>query len=171
MIGQDPRMNLVLVAIHLEPSPRSVPLGPAMLASVLKRHLPGVIQTRILDLFLQQSAEACAEQIIALNPHWVGFSIYVWNRALSRAIARVLRLRNPSILLFAGGSEATADPAGMLSEGWLDSGAAGSGRWRGSGNGSTHRWKTPPSGDPAPGSALRIPRRCAGGRDPEPGSG
>jgi hypothetical protein len=120
MIEQDVRMNLVLVAIHLEPSPRSVPLGPAMLASVLKRAHPEAIQTRILDLFLQQSAEACAEQIIALNPHWVGFSIYVWNRALSRAIARVLRLRNPSILLFAGGSEATADPAGMLSEGWLD---------------------------------------------------
>ena len=113
-------MNLVLVAIHLEPSPRSVPLGPAMLASVLRRAHPEAIQTRVLDLFLQQSPEACAEEILALDPHWVGFSIYVWNRALSRAIARVLRLRNPSILLFAGGSEATADPAGMLSEGWLD---------------------------------------------------
>jgi radical SAM superfamily enzyme YgiQ (UPF0313 family) len=113
-------MNLVLVAIHLEPSPRSVPLGSAMLASVLRRAHPEAIQTRVLDLFLQQSAEACAEEILALEPHWVGFSIYVWNRSLSRAIARILRLRNPAILLFAGGSEATADPEGMLKEGWLD---------------------------------------------------
>jgi hypothetical protein len=113
-------MNLVLVAIHLEPSPRSVPLGPAMLASVLRRAHPEAIQTRVLDLFLQQSAEACAEEILALDPHWVGFSIYVWNRSLSRAIARILRLRNPAILLFAGGSEATADPVSLQGEGWLD---------------------------------------------------
>jgi radical SAM superfamily enzyme YgiQ (UPF0313 family) len=120
MIEQDGRMNLVLVAIHLEVSPRAVPLGPAMLASALKRAHPEAIRTRILDLFLQHSAEACAEQILALDPHWVGFSIYVWNRALSREIARILRLRNPSILLLAGGSEASADPEGMLGEGWLD---------------------------------------------------
>jgi len=113
-------MNLVLVAIHLEASPRSVPLGPAMLASVLRRAHPEAIQTRLLDLFLQQSAEACAELILASEPDWVGFSIYVWNRSMSREIARLLRLRRPGILLFAGGSEATADPEGMLREGWLD---------------------------------------------------
>lgn len=113
-------MNLVLVAIHLEPSPRAVPLGPAMLASVVRRAFPEVIQVRILDLFLQQSAEACADQILVSSPDWVGFSIYVWNHALSREIARILRARNPSILLFAGGSEATADPKGMLADGFLD---------------------------------------------------
>ena len=112
-------MNLVLVAIHLEVSPRAVPLGPALLASALRRAHPA-IQTRILDLFLQQSAEACAEQILAQDPQWVGFSVYVWNRPLTREIGRILRLRNPQVLLFAGGSEATADPAGMLEEGWLD---------------------------------------------------
>lgn len=113
-------MHLALVALHLEPSPRSVPLGPAMLASVLKRDLPEVIQTRVLDLFLQQTAEECADRILASDPDWVGFSIYVWNRALIRATARILRLRKPALLLFAGGSEVTADPEGMFSEGWLD---------------------------------------------------
>ena len=120
MIRQDVRMHLVMVALHIEPSPRSVPLGPAMLASVLKHAYPETIQTRVLDLFLQQSAEACADLILASDPDWVGFSIYVWNRALSRAIARILRLRKPALLLFAGGSEVSADPAGMLAEGWLD---------------------------------------------------
>ena len=113
-------MHLVLVALHLEPSPRSVPLGPAMLASVLKRDLPEVIQTQVLDLFLQQSAKDCADRILASDPDWVGFSIYVWNRALARETAQVLRLRKPALLLFAGGSEVTADPEGMLNEGWLD---------------------------------------------------
>lgn len=120
MIVPDVRMNLVLVAIHLEPSPRSVPLGPAMLASMLNREHPETIQTQVLDLFLQQSAEACADLILASDPAWVGFSIYVWNRAMARDIATVLKLRKPSILLFAGGAEASADPARMQSEGWLD---------------------------------------------------
>jgi hypothetical protein len=113
-------MNLVLAAIHLEASPRSVPLGPAMLAAVLRQAHPEAIQTRVLDLFLQQSAEACADLILASDPDWVGFSIYVWNRSLAREIAVLLRLRKPSLLLFAGGSEASADPAAMQGEGWLD---------------------------------------------------
>ena len=148
-------MHLVLVAIHLEASPRAVPLGPAMLASVLRRAFPEAIQTRVLDLFLQQSAEACAEQILASNPDWAGFSIYVWNRALSREVARILKLRKPSLLLFAGGSEASADPAGMLGEGWLDLVLPGEGeelivevlgvccgepRWMRSGGPSSHPW-------------------------------
>lgn len=113
-------MNLVLVAIHLEASARAVPLGPAMLASVVKRAFPEAVHTHILDLFLHQSAEACATQILALNPDWVGLSLYVWNRALGREIARILRARKPSLLLFAGGSEATADPGGVMGEGFLD---------------------------------------------------
>lgn len=113
-------MRLVLVAIHIEASPRSVPLGPAMLASVLRRSHPEAIQTRILDLFLQQSAEACATQILASDPDWVGFSIYVWNRSLTREIATLLKLRKPGILLLAGGSEVSADPERLLGEGWLD---------------------------------------------------
>ena len=113
-------MNLVLVAIHLEPSPRAVPLGPAMLASVVKRAFPGAVHTRILDLFLQQSAETCAAQILALEPDWVGFSLYLWNRSLGREIAKVLRQQKPSLLLFAGGAEASADPSGVLGEGFLD---------------------------------------------------
>ena len=106
-------MNLVLVAIHLEASPRAVPLGPAMLASVLKRAFPEAIHTRILDLFLQETADSCAAKILALDPDWVGFSLYVWNRSLGLEIARILRIRKPSILLIAGGPEASADPSSL----------------------------------------------------------
>ena len=113
-------MRLVLAAIHLEASPRAVPLGPAMLASALKRAHSDTVQTKVLDLFLQQSASECADQILASDPDGVGFSLYVWNRALGREIAGILRARKPLLLLFAGGAEASADPGGMLAEGWLD---------------------------------------------------
>ena len=109
-------MDLVLVAIHLEPSPRAVPLGPAMLASALKRAYGEGVRTRILDLFLQDSPGACAERILACAPQYVGFSMYVWNRTLALAIARELKARQPWLVLFAGGSEATADLQGILAD-------------------------------------------------------
>jgi hypothetical protein len=106
-------MDLLLVAIHIEVSPRAVPLGPAMLASALKRDCLAGLRTRILDLFLGQSAEACAARILALEPQAVGFSMYVWNRTLALEIARILKRDRPGIVVFAGGSEATADRVGV----------------------------------------------------------
>jgi hypothetical protein len=113
-------MDLSLVAIHIEHSPRAVPLGPAMLASALKRAYPAGVETRILDLFLDQSAEACADQILAGRPQAVGFSMYVWNRALTLAIAALLKQREPSLIIFAGGSEATADRGGIEADPAVD---------------------------------------------------
>lgn len=113
-------MKLVLAALHIEPSPRAVPLGPAMLASVLKRAYPQEIEIRILDFFLDQSANACAERILESDPDGVGFSMYVWNRALCLEIAAILKARKPSIVLFAGGAEATADPVGVFKGSSLD---------------------------------------------------
>jgi len=113
-------MELVLVAIHLEASPRAVPLGPAMLASALKRAYPEAVRTRILDLFLQEPAEACARRILALEPRAVGFSVYVWNRALALAIAAILKRDAPSLVIFAGGSEATADRPGIEADPAVD---------------------------------------------------
>jgi hypothetical protein len=113
-------MELVLVAIHLEASPRAVPLGPAMLASALKRAFPRQLRTRILDLFLQDSAEACAGRILALAPRAVGFSMYVWNRTLALAIAALLKRADPAIIVFAGGAEATADCLGVQGDPAVD---------------------------------------------------
>lgn len=112
-------MELVLVAIHIEVGPRAVPLGPAMLASALKRGCPAV-RTHILDLFLGAPAEACADRILALAPRAVGFSMYVWNRSLALEIAGVLRRRAPGLVIFAGGSEATADRAGIEADPSVD---------------------------------------------------
>jgi len=113
-------MDLVLVAIHIEASPRAVPLGPAMLASALKRAFPDAIRTRVLDLFLQQSAEDCALRILAERPRAVGFSMYVWNRTRALEIAGILKRSDPGLVIFAGGSEATADCQGVLADPAVD---------------------------------------------------
>ena len=113
-------MDLLLVALHLEPSPRAVPLGPAMLASALKRAFGEAVRTRVLDLFLQDSAQTCADRILAEQPQYVGFSMYVWNRTLALATARELKRRHPEMVIFAGGAEATADLQGVLADPAMD---------------------------------------------------
>ncbi|MBI3130123.1 MAG: radical SAM protein [Acidobacteria bacterium] len=113
-------MKLVLVAIHTDNSPRALPLGPAVLASVLKGSHPTEVESRILDFYLGQNAEACADRILESNPDAVGFSMYVWNRIFSLEIAAVLKARRPQLLVFAGGPEATADVQGVRAEAPID---------------------------------------------------
>ncbi len=43
-------------------------------------------------------------------PQAIGFSVYVWNRSLTVAVAQELRRLNPEIILFCGGPEVTASP-------------------------------------------------------------
>ena len=113
-------MKLVLAAIHIEASPRAVPLGPAMLASVLLRAFGQAIQTSVLDLFVDQAVGLCADRIMEQDPDWVGFSMYLWNRTLALEIAAILKKRKPSLVIFAGGAEATADPRGVLEDPSID---------------------------------------------------
>jgi len=120
-------MKLVLAAIHIKASARAVPLGPAMLAAVLRRAFGKKIQTRILNLFLDQPAAECADRILESDPDHVGFSMYVWNRDLALEIAAILKRRRPGLVIFAGGAEVTADPVGVLNDPAMDFVLAGEG--------------------------------------------
>ena len=120
-------MKLVLAAIHIKASSRAVPLGPAMLAAVLRRAFGQEIETRVLNLFLDQTAVECADRILESDPDHVGFSMYVWNRGLALEIASLLRERRPGLVIFAGGPEATADQAGILGDPAIDFVLAGEG--------------------------------------------
>lgn len=113
-------MKLALVALHIEPSPRAIPLGPAMLASALRKHMGDAVQTVVLDAFIAEAPEDVASRILATDPDLVGFSMYVWNRGQALAVAALLKARRPSIVVLAGGAEATADQAGVLADPSVD---------------------------------------------------
>ncbi len=113
-------MNLTLVAIHIEPSARAMPLGPAMLAAALNRELGGRVATALLDGYLGQGAEEIAGQILAQEPDGVGFSMVIWNRSLALEVVACLRARAPQLVIFAGGPEPTTNPEGLVGEGVLD---------------------------------------------------
>ncbi len=108
-------MRVVLVAIHPCPSPQAVPLANAFLQSYLAGAAPqSQVETLRADFFLGMDPAACAAELAKLRPTAVTFSLYVWNRGMCREIADELQERLPEVHIFAGGPEATADPAGLL---------------------------------------------------------
>ncbi len=113
-------MNLTLVAVHIEPSTRAVPLGPAMLASTLKRRLPDLVTPVILDLFLEETPEDQRARILETRPDAVGISLFVWNRRRALELARLLKQERPELTVFLGGPEATADTDRLLAEPSVD---------------------------------------------------
>ena len=117
-------MHINLVAIHPCPSPQALPLANAFLKSFVRETS---VEVSLFDFFIGKSAAENAALLAAAAPRAIGFSLYVWNRDACREIARELRTLLPSALLFAGGPEATADPAGVLGEGILDCVIAGEG--------------------------------------------
>ena len=115
-------MKVLLVAIHAAPSPQAIPLANACLASYLAtdRVLSLHVAVTLVDFMAGQDPEACASRLLAEEPDAVGFSVYLWNRGLSGAIAGALRRERPGLTLFAGGPESTADPAGLFREAPFD---------------------------------------------------
>ncbi len=122
-------MKILLVAIHPCPSPQSVPLANAYLQAraLADPGLSAIISIARADFFVSIPAAECATAILRENPDAVGFSLYVWNRALTLATVAILRALKPELTIFAGGPEVTADPTGVCAGGPLDFLIAGDG--------------------------------------------
>lgn len=110
-------MLINLVSIHPQPSPQSTPLAAAFLKAYA---LKSAVSIGLVDFFLEDDVASCTTKLAATFPDAVGFSLYVWNRRLSCAIADELRREHPEIKIFCGGPEATADPESVLSTGLFD---------------------------------------------------
>jgi len=115
-------MRILLAAIHPYPSPQALSLGNAYLKAFLSAdaHLSGRISLTLADFFAGQHVDTCLSAVLTENPDAVGISIYLWNRGMARELASALRRAKPQLLIFAGGPEATADPAGLLDDSPFD---------------------------------------------------
>ncbi len=113
-------MQILLVSIHPYPSPQSIPLANAFLQSYLTTKSSVQPQISRVDFFPGRETHEYVNKLTTENPLAIGFSMYVWNRKLCVEIAEGLRKVMPSIRLFAGGPEATADPEGVLKESCFD---------------------------------------------------
>ncbi len=114
--------KVLIVAASLGGSARHTPLGAARIVSALRAHRSafGTVDPELLACGPAGTAEELVAAVRDRRPRAVGFSLYVWNRDLLLTAARGLRRDRPGLVLFAGGPEATADPAGVLAEGGLD---------------------------------------------------
>ncbi len=112
-------LKITLVAIHPQRSPQAVPLACAFLKEALLAdlRLKDAIRVEIAEFFLEDAPAVCAERILASAPDLVAFSVYVWSREHTLAVAAELSRRAPLATLCAGGAEPTANPAGLLDSG------------------------------------------------------
>jgi len=85
-------------------------------------------RSTLLETDLEITPIQLAERIAAQRSRVVGFSIYLWNRPLIEATARILRHSNPSLILIAGGPELTPGyPSGADVQGLWDTVIIGEG--------------------------------------------
>jgi len=130
-------MRLVLAASSAADSPESMPLGALCVAAALRARLGlagldvDVVEGHPPRDGSPASAEAdgleLASRIASLGPDLVGLSVYSWNRESMAAAARALRKSAPGATVFAGGPEATADPASLIAQAGLDFAIVGEG--------------------------------------------
>ncbi|MEI7817227.1 MAG: radical SAM protein, partial [Desulfuromonadales bacterium] len=94
-----------------------IPLANAFLKAYAQK---SPVNINLIDFFLGNEPTACAEELVDPLPTAVGFSMYVWNRDLCGLIAAELRRLHPTIILFCGGPEPTADPKSLFNMGIFD---------------------------------------------------
>lgn len=110
--------KLLFVSVHIEDSPRAVPLGPGMVASNIRKKIKG-LDVELLDLYLTDPVKDCVEKISGYDAGYIGFSMYVWNRNLILDIISDLK-KDRDIKVLIGGSEATADYENLSKNSLID---------------------------------------------------
>ncbi len=111
-------MRILLPTMHVRRSPQSVPLAAGCLKAALPEHFHH--ETKLLNLFPEQTnAEICSD-LLEYRPELIAFPLYLWNRKRILKICRELRQQHPSVQLFVGGPEASADHQAVIAEGRLD---------------------------------------------------
>jgi hypothetical protein len=118
-------MKIVLPTLHVRRSPQAVPLAAANLVATLVNCIDS--DCELLDFFPDNSAEEISLIILSCKPDMVAIPLYSWNRQTMLDVSLRLKQKNPSIILIAGGPEATADPDGVIQQGKVDAVIQGEG--------------------------------------------
>ncbi len=118
-------MRTLLVSLHVRRSAQAIPLA----AGCLKANLPENLRhsSQLLNLYASQSDAEIVQAILTTQSQVIAFSLYLWNRTTILRICCQLRLRQPELILLAGGPEASADSRQVIIEGCLDGVICGEG--------------------------------------------
>lgn len=103
-------MTIHLISCCLEEGNLSYPLGALCIQSSIASHQESDVCIHHPYTLASDPIEAANE--VAKEPSaLVGLSVYLWNRSWMELFAQRLKALSPACLLFAGGPEATANPA------------------------------------------------------------
>lgn len=136
-MSSSPKPVIVITSLQIQTSFQAVPLGAACIVSALKAdpdvaprstvmladfsleeteiamlspHDAGALIAKKIAAIVTGEAGGTVETVSVSSPVFIGFSVYVWNRAVLEIAAAHLRHSIPSAVLFAGGPEVTANP-------------------------------------------------------------
>ncbi len=104
-------MKIKLISVAIEKSNLSYPLGALCIETAIKSdiYLNKLVNVETLLYDLENDPILMASSIIKDNIEMVGLSIYLWNREWFDTFTKELIRLNPNILIFAGGSEVSAN--------------------------------------------------------------
>ncbi len=109
-------MRLLLVGINA----KYIHSNPAIriLAEYVKRRLP--VEPELLECTINQYTDDILRAIYEKQPDVIGFSCYIWNIQMVKAVLPAIRKILPDCTLFAGGPEVSFGSTAFLQENTLD---------------------------------------------------
>ena len=109
-------MKLLLVGINA----KYIHSNPAIriLAEYVKRRLP--VEPELLECTINQYTDDILRAIYKKQPDVIGFSCYIWNIQMVKAVLPAIRKILPDCTLFAGGPEVSFGSTAFLQENTLD---------------------------------------------------
>ncbi len=104
-------MNITLISIAIEKSNLSYPLGALCIESSIRSDVELSKKTNVSTLLfdLENDPYQAAKEIANSPCDLVGLSIYLWNREWVDLFIKALKKENRNILIYAGGSEVSAN--------------------------------------------------------------
>lgn len=112
---------IICSTLLIETSPQALPLGAACVASAIKndsltknKFNVELLCESLENISLKKESDVAkyfSNFILAnKNPKYVCFSVYVWNRLYIEETAKLIKQKNPEVIIIAGGPEVTANP-------------------------------------------------------------
>ncbi|MDY0287698.1 MAG: radical SAM protein [Sphaerochaeta sp.] len=104
-------MKIQIISCCLEEGNLSFPLGALSVQTAIEHH-PTLksIECTLGAYTLEDDPIAAATRSVQTGATHIGCSIYLWNRAWFDQFSQHLKQASPSVTLFAGGTEVTANP-------------------------------------------------------------
>lgn len=113
-------MRFITACFHIQRSLRSVALGAASVAAEVAHTFGDRVDTKVIDLYLDEPFADQVELILSSGPDVLGLSVYLWNRRESLELIEAVKASLPDCLVIVGGSEPTGDRQSYLDNELID---------------------------------------------------